>query len=84
MTHDGPLLRRSSGPLFRKLLAAAALLGAGVLVPAAAQEDAAGAVPPSLGIIELDLGYGFSFPPGSSFLATDPTEGGALAVAIVE
>ena len=28
-----------------------------------------------MGIIELDLGYGFGFPPGSGFLADDPAEG---------
>ena len=56
------------------MLAAAALCAAAFL-PAAAEEGEAGLASASLGIIELDLGYGFGVPAGSGFLAADPTEG---------
>ncbi len=75
MTGIGPLLRRSSGPLFRRLLAAAVVLCAAGLTPAAADDGPAELASASLGLIELDLGYGFGVPSGSGFLAFDPNEG---------
>lgn len=68
MTAIGPLLRRSSGPFFRRFLAAA-LLGA-ALGPAAAGQGLAGAAPPDS--IELELGYGFGVPSGSVLFSEDP------------
>ena len=46
----------------------AALVWCAALQPAAAEDE-------RKDLIELDVGYGFGFPPGSGFLAADPAEG---------